>query len=422
MKILLSAFSCLPNSGSEPGVGWRWALELASEHEVVVVTDITRRSSIDPYLNERPVPGLRVVYFRPAWLRSISLNSWTAQFLYLAWQFGLLAFARSLHRVEGFDAVMHVTYGVFRHPSFLGYLGVPFIFGPLGGGEDVPWRLKRSIRGREKLKEALRSVVNKLSLIDPFLWSALAKATAILVKTEETRLALPWPFRARAIVFPEIGVDGRFDGQLGRRTGGEPLRVLFAGRLLGWKGAHLAIEAVALARRKGVLIDFTLVGRGPYQKELMRLSAGLGSEGSVNWINQIPQAELFDLYRTMHCFLFPSLHDSSGNVVLEAQASGLPIICLDVGGPATLVTSESAIVVSTKGNEVAVVEALAEALRLISADEDRRRAMGEAAVRQASRFTWRGRALGALALVTTASDANYSEASVDRPPTKPEIH
>ena len=42
MKILLSAFACAPNTGSEPGVGWRWAIELAKQHEVVVVTDATR--------------------------------------------------------------------------------------------------------------------------------------------------------------------------------------------------------------------------------------------------------------------------------------------------------------------------------------------------------------------------------------------
>jgi glycosyltransferase involved in cell wall biosynthesis len=413
MKILLSAFACAPNTGSEPGVGWRWATELAKQHEVVVVTDATRRSLIDPFLAEHPVAGLSVKYFRPSWLRAVPLNSWTAQLLYTAWQFGLFGFAKRLHRAEDFDVAMHVTYGVFRHPSFLGYLGIPFVFGPLGGGEDCPLRLKRSIRGRERVKEWLRAALNKASLLDPFLWIAFAGATSILVKTEDTRNALPWPFRQRALVYPEIGID-TLPGVVPRqRAPLEPLRVLFAGRLLGWKGAHLAIRAVALARSRGVDIDFTLLGRGPYESELHRLAESLGCFDTINWISQIPQNELFTLYRTMHCFLFPSLHDSSGNVVLEAQANGLPVICLAVGGPVTLVRDDSAFAIPIDGNESAVVENLANALQKLFADEKRRLEMSESAIRHAASFTWDGRALGALATVSVSAAKSLDQNSLE---------
>lgn len=46
MKILLSAFACAPAAGSEGGVGWRWALELAANHEVTVVTDVIGRAHV----------------------------------------------------------------------------------------------------------------------------------------------------------------------------------------------------------------------------------------------------------------------------------------------------------------------------------------------------------------------------------------
>lgn len=413
MKILLSAFACAPNTGSEPGVGWRWAIELAKQHEVVVVTDATRRPLIEPFLAAHPVAGLSVKYFRPAWLHSVPLNSWTAQLLYTAWQFGLLGFAKRLQRAEKFDVAMHVTYGVFRHPSFLGYLGIPFVFGPLGGGEDAPWRLKRSIRGREKIKELLRAALNKVSLLDPFLWIAFAGASSILVKTQDTRNALPWPFRRRALVYPEIGIDTPPAVELCQRAAHEPLRVLFAGRLVGWKGAHLAIRAVALARARGVPVDFTAVGRGPYESALYCLTKTLGEHGQVNWISQIPQQNLFALYGTMHCFLFPSLHDSSGNVVLEAQANGLPVICLEVGGPATLVRDESAIVIPINGDETSVVEGLAAALQRLFENEAQRLEMAEAAIRHAASFSWNGRAYGALATISGSAAASLGLNSLD---------
>lgn len=399
MRILVSAFAFAPNVGSEPGVGWRWAMELARNHEVTVITDVTRRGAIEA--SRQLIPNnMQIFYFRPRWLGRVPLNSHTAQLLYTAWQFLLLGFARQLHRQQPFDLAMHVTYSVFRHPSFLGLLGIPFVFGPLGGGEDAPIALKRSIRGKEKAKEVVRTIVNKLALIDPFLWLAYSRVTLILTSTEQTRNALPWRFRNRALVYPNLGVDLPAMASTIRRRPDEPLRILFAGRMLGWKGVHLAIRAVAELQYSGVPFEFTLVGSGPYEPHLRRISEALGVNKHMHWIRALPQHELFALYRDMHCFLFPSLHDSGGTVILEAQAHGLPIICLDLGGPATLVTPDSAIIVSTQDmKEDDVVQELTRAIRFLAENEDRRYAMAQAALRHAASMTWENRVSGVFALL-----------------------
>lgn len=400
MKILLSAFACSPNVGSEPGVGWRWAVELARNHDVTVVTDVAYRKDIESSGRVFPA-NMSICYFRPSWLRSFPLHSTTTWLLlYAMWQFGLVGFARRLHHDRHFDLAIHITYGVFRHPSFLGLLGIPFIFGPIGGGEDAPMNLKRAIRGKERVKEATRTFLNKIALFDPFLWLALSRSTVILTKTADTRKALPWPFRQRAIVYPEIGVDPIPGASPCRRGSNEPLRVLFAGRLLGWKGAHLAIRALMAARSRGANAELTIVGRGPYGEELRRIAETVGAGEAIEWRNHIPQAELFHLYHTMHCLLFPSLHDSSGNVVLEAQAHGLPVVCLDVGGPATLVNPNSAFVVSThRASEEEVVGRLADAVHILATDEARRLAMGKAALAHALTMGWASRVNGALDLL-----------------------
>jgi len=143
------------------------------------------------------------------------------------------------------------------------------------------------------------------------------------------------------------------------------------------------------------------LGKGPFEPVLRKLAAATGVGHSIRWVGQMPQQELFALYQTMHCFLFPSLHDSSGNVVLEAQANGLPVICLDLGGPATLVDSETAIVVTTRNqNEEGVVQGLADSIRQLADDEPRRMAMSKAALeRVREKMSWESRAYGVLALV-----------------------
>ena len=400
MKILLSAFAFAPNLGSEFGVGWHWAAELAKHHEVTVVTDVTRRVLVEADNVQLP-PNVHVIYFRPGWLRTTPLNAKTAQLLYTAWQFGLLGFARGLHRVHGFDLAMHCTYSVFRHPSFLGYLGIPFVFGPLGGGEDAPFALKSSFLWRVKARELLRSLVNKAALFDPFLWLAYSSASLILVSTEQTRCALPWAFRKRAVVYPNLGIDAIPDARPCDRMVGEPLRILFAGSLFALKGVQFAIRALAQARRNGVQVELTVVGDGPYEQVLKQLAASQGVDQSVSWFGRRSQSEVFALYRSMHGFIFPSLHDSGGTVVLEAQANGLPVICLDLGGPATLVTPETAIIVPTlESSEDDVIRDLANAITQLAEDEAQRRQMGRAAIAHVgTTMSWQNRVKGALQLV-----------------------
>lgn len=400
MRILLSAFSFAPHQGSEPGVGWRWAQELAREHDVVVLTDATRRAAAEAELARAPQPRLAVVYHRPALLARVPLNSRTAQTLYLAWQCLLLPTARRLHAEHRFDLVIHLTYGVFRHPSFLGALGVPFVFGPLGGGEDAPRALKRSLSRSEKLREALRALANRVALVDPLLWWACARSALILVKTRETAAALPWPFRRRAVVFPEIGIDAPPLAAPTARAPAEPLRVLFAGRLLGWKGVHLALMALARVRSLGLEVQLDIVGSGPFEPALRALHERLALGSAVRFVGSLPQARLFEMYRRAHVFLFPSLHDSSGNVVLEAQAFGCPVVCLDLGGPPTLVSAAGAHVVSTAGaGEDEVAARLAAVLQRLHDDEAARLAMARAAHEHARGQSWKRRVDDCLALV-----------------------
>lgn len=400
MRILLSAFACAPNVGSETGGGWRWALELAKEHEVFVLTDIARRPMIEAAIGNTTNP--RVIYFRPAWLRKLPLDSRTAQFLYSAWQYSLLPFARRLHREYRFDLAIHLTYGVFRHPSFLGFLGIPFVFGPVGGGEDAPWRLKRAYPLRDKLVSLARRLLNLSAKVNPFLWLALWRTDLILVRTPETARALPRPFVQRAVQHQEIGtpIHGRRSA-LRRRMQGTPLEVIFAGRLLCLKGIHLALRAVALARASGADVRFTIIGSGPRERWLKDIATALGlAEPALRWVARVPQDRLFEMYEAGHCLLFPSLHDSGGNVVLEALAFGLPVVCLDLGGPKTLVDARCAMVIDTvRRDEEAVVTALADTLLHLAADEEQRFAMSLAALERARFMAWESRVGAAMQLI-----------------------
>src|ERR1017187_9699265 len=192
MRILLSAFACDPTQGSEEGVGWAWAYHLAKlGHEVVVLTrDIHHRQAIEDGLRKIGLPNLRFEYVGvrvvPFWMPGLSVYPY-----YFCWQWKAYFRAKRLHREMRFDIVHHVTYGLFRSPSYLYLLDAPFIFGPVGGGERSPRALRVSMSGKGKRFEALRDLTNRLPYFDPFWWSMLHHSARIAVRSDETRRCLP---------------------------------------------------------------------------------------------------------------------------------------------------------------------------------------------------------------------------------------
>jgi glycosyltransferase involved in cell wall biosynthesis len=97
------------------------------------------------------------------------------------------------------------------------------------------------------------------------------------------------------------------------------------------------------------------VGDGPERSRLEEDVKQHNLRGNVEFIPRLPQNTLFELYRSHDLLLFPSLHDSGGFVVLEALSHGLPVVCLDLGGPKDIVTPNSGVVIKNNGQNTAQV-------------------------------------------------------------------
>ena len=142
MRILLSAFACDPRQGSEEGVGWTWAYHLARYgHDVCVLTRDYHRSAIEGRLGELGMPNLTFEYigvrYVPLWIPGLGVYPY-----YFIWQWNAYFRAKRKHRECSYDIVHHISYGVFRNASYLYLLDIPFIFGPVGGGERSPRALR----------------------------------------------------------------------------------------------------------------------------------------------------------------------------------------------------------------------------------------------------------------------------------------
>jgi glycosyltransferase involved in cell wall biosynthesis len=388
MKVLLSAYACEPGKGGEPGIGWHWVLETAKlGHDVWVLTRANNRNSIER-ASPSP-PNLHIVYHDlHGWLTILKNKGPFLQLYYAIWQWSAYRKARQLHAQHRFEIVQHVTFGVFRQPSFMGRLGIPFILGPVGGGERTPVRLRMDYGIRGHVLDAVRDPANVLAKRNPILHDTLESARLILVKTPHTGRALPSRYHHKVRHLIEIGSPRASDFSSPASRDRE-VRFLFVGRFLFWKGMQYGLRAFAQLLREIPGARLTMVGAGPDERRWRRLSNGLDIAHAVEWKGWIHHTELGPLYGSHDVFLFPSLHDSSGSVVLEAMAYGLPVVCFDLGGPGVLVTDRSGIVIpTTDRNHEQLTAAMTAAMKDVVADRERFHALQQGARARARELTW----------------------------------
>jgi glycosyltransferase involved in cell wall biosynthesis len=155
-----------------------------------------------------------------------------------------------------------------------------------------------------------------------------------------------------------------------------------------WKGVHLAIRAFAEYLQRAGDARLTIHMDGPDRPRLEALTRRLGITRAVVFDVTSTAADVQRMYDEHDVLLFPSLHDSGSFVTLEAMSRAMPVICLDLGGPAHSVTDAVGIRVEAKSPAQAVRD-MAEALSRLGDDGELRTRMGEAGRRRlAESFSW----------------------------------
>lgn len=377
----MSAYACEPGKGSEPGVGWNWAVQAARSHEVWVITRRNNRASIEAAMRTTDAPNLHFAYHDlPGWARFWKRGPRGVYLYYLVWQLTAVKRVRALHRQIGFDLGHHLTITSFRFPSFFAWTGIPYIWGPLAGGERPPMRFYPHFGAGPGIKQLLRHLSTLFIRIDPLVRVTANRARMILACTEESLAALPRGARAKAEVVTPTAYD--VEPCAPRAThASDQMRLLYSGRLVYWKGMQLGVAALGeLARsRPGTTLTIaaTIAKDGAERKALRELAEALGVSDCIHYADGLSRDEALALYADHDVLLFPSLQDSGGTAVLEAMAAGLAVVCLDIGGPALAVTDETGVRVPARAPGQTVRE-LAAALDRLAADPDLRRRLGEA--------------------------------------------
>lgn len=391
-NVLLSAYACIPNHGSEQATGWTYATTLSQNGlNVHCLTLIDGKEVIDPILANGAFPNLTVHYVILAdWINAFCHKGLIGMYFhYIYWQWRAYKVARQLDKAQHFDLVQHVTYGSIQLGSFMYKLHKPFIFGPVGGGQRAPQSLKRYF-GAYWSREWMRDWVSTiLQYTNPAFYKTVRQADRVVVTNLDTYVL------ARKLR-PDRPIERIWDAGLSRsflpRTAiqhypGKTLKLLWVGRLLPRKALELTIQALGQVN-PDLPVTLTIVGgKGEMADQVTHYIDRYGVRDRVNWVGHVSYQRVKDFYEQSDVFFFTSLRDSCPHQLLEAMAYSLPVVTLDLHGQAELVSYATGLRVPVT-NEEQVVSDLARAVEWMYAHPDERLAMGQAGYKFAQSQLW----------------------------------
>jgi glycosyltransferase involved in cell wall biosynthesis len=391
MRIALVGHACSPYVGSEPGITWNWAIHLAALHEVTLLSHPQHRTDVETELAKLPLPNLKIQWITlPGWIdpwkpekgeRGLRLH-------YRFWQNAALRALRQLHATAPFDLVHHVSWGSLQQPSPAWKLGIPFVWGPVGGGQVWPAAFL-GYAGAGAKTERFRRLMVRLTRFNLPVVRAARHADLILTINRETAKIVDGIGARRAEHLTDYGTkESWLSAPVTRQASAGRLSMLWGGRCEPRKGLPLVLEA--MAKRNDPQIQLTVAGSGPSLEQWKQLASKLGVAERVSFLGQVPWARMGELFAGCDALIFPSLRDSQGTIVLEAMARGVPIIALDHQGVGTVVPADAGVKVAVTTPQQTIA-GLAEAMRMLADDPERRLAMGRAAAAFSAEQTWEKR-------------------------------
>jgi len=342
VHVLLSAYSCDPIEGSEPGVGWqflRGALQV-SDH----VTLLTRSHNVDrvrdALTSDQSARCELVGFDLGPFFGRLRRMPFGAQIHYCVWQWRARSVVRAIHLRRPVQVAHHATFAVDWTPAAVSALprDVAVVWGPVGGTTKCPPGLWRQLGARGATGDAFRLVT---AVGRAFFGRALARRAALVIaqNRDEERFLRG---KARVLrVEPNAFIDGNC---VPTRTidAADSTVIVGVGKLIGLKGWALAVRTLAKLPERYTL---EIYGEGPDRRRLERLASRLGVRHRLILHGRQPRHRVIAALGNARCLLYPSLHDSAPAAVAEALSTGCPVVCLDVGGGADMVRAAGGVIV-----------------------------------------------------------------------------
>lgn len=389
MNILLCAYACEPNKGSEPEVGWRVVTNIAKllpNDKIFVITKANNKDAIE---KENYPKNIQFLYYElPKSISFWKKGGRGVRTYYYLWMIGAMKYIKTLN--ISFDIIHHITFVNDWLPSNFIYLkdkSNKFIWGPIGSHDPLP---EKFLYGSKKYKEKIRIFLQYFFRNFDFNFRKCKKDADIIIginKNVKNKISLK---DNKFLNIPAIGMEEEFVKNAVHRENSEFI-VVSIGRLIYIKNFKLTIEIFEefVKNNPSVKAKLKIIGDGEDKNYLKNLVKELQIEDYVEFTGKIPLKQVYEELSKASVFLFPTL-ENAGFVILEAMSYELPILALDYGGPQQFILSNKNKQLSDINLEYKdIVQDLAKKLEFFYKNRDERNIIGKQNKKDVlNNFTW----------------------------------
>jgi len=333
-QILVLAYLCEPERGSEKGAGWGIVRALQHFGDCTVITAPQSGSVLDSWLRDNPEATFKVeVVSEPGW-SAPAMRHRVGEFLvYLAWQRRARVLARRLVAGGNFDVAFHASLSAFWLQSIATDLEIPSVWGPVGGAVTTPKKLRRLLGWRGVPDEAIDWLAVHVMSLLPSTRRTWREASVRIAQNAETVRRLPRRLRGDTTVLNHAvfhTVPSRTGPEMEHRS---EAYVSWISPMESRKGPELAVRALAETSSS---IRMVMVGDGPERARIEQVVDSLGLENRITFAGQVPHQRALEIVEGATVAVFTGMREEGGLALAEAMLLGTPVVVLANGGAATI--------------------------------------------------------------------------------------
>lgn len=388
-KIFVSAFSCMPHMGSEPGVGWHWIMEMSKYFELWVLVHKEPVDDIEKYVKEHGIDKkIHFIYYDIPGNSLFFKNGkfrWVRTY-YMIWTALANRIVKRTMKENGIKIFHNLTFGNAIWPVSKFGQKQFFIWGPIGGIETIPADYSCHYNTKSRIIEWVRRTMVKILRWNFGFNRRCKNADLMLCKTETMRMAIPEKYRHKAVLFTDVAVEAQSSTTQMDNTENKELQYISVGRLDAWRGFDVLIESFSEALQTYPNMKLSILGDGADRKRLESIIEKKQLNNSVFLLGNVSIAEYNRIISTCDVVVNSCLKEGAVTVSFDSMRYGKPLICVDSGGFTRYFSNEYAIVLPQQ-SRVKLIQSMKKAI-LDLTDKNQRHSMGELARNVGNQFTW----------------------------------
>lgn len=334
LSILINAYACSPDMGSEPGMAWNWCVNLANYCELYIITEGEFRDKIEAMVSTLPQGRNMHFYYNPVLeeVRRMCWNQgdWRFYKHYRVWQYRTYEIALNIMTAHHIDIIHQLNMIGFREPGYLWKIKeVPLVWGPVDAKEKFPIAYLQGAGLKQQLFMRLKNFLTGLQLKYSLrVRNAVKYASVVVSASSESQKSFKKYFDIDSPLLNETGCYPQVH-DLKNKLQKKELDLLWVGKLDFRKQLVLAIRTVAQMNNSSVKLHIVGGGDASFYQQL---AESLGIASQCVWHGLVMHDEVQHLMQVADVFFFTSVAEGTPHVVLEAIGNNLPVVCFDVCG------------------------------------------------------------------------------------------